>query len=116
MLQTNHRPSHSGSLTLDHLLQAPSHDVDVLDVVELVDHVGVVASALVALARRLVGHSVDLRGGSQGHVLGWWVGRNGLGTGEEWTGDWGGMDWTGLGSAEGTETKGRCVSSIVSGK
>ena len=68
-----------GSLTLCQLLQALPHDVDVVDVVELVDHVGVVARALIALACRLVGHSVDLRGGSQRDI--------------SWTGDRRRLDW-----------------------
>ena len=48
--------------------------MDVVDVVELVDHVGVVVSALITLAGRLVGHSVDLRGEeavSRSHNLDW---------------------------------------------
>ena len=48
------------SLTLHHLLEALSHDVNVVDVVELVDQIAVVVGALVSLTSRLVSNSIDL--------------------------------------------------------
>lgn len=46
--------------TFDELLQALPHDMDVLNIVELVVSIGVVASCLVSLPCCTVCHSIDL--------------------------------------------------------
>ena len=47
-------------LTFHHLLQALSHDVDVVDVVEEELDVAVVVCVFIALPRCLVGYGIDL--------------------------------------------------------
>ena len=46
--------------TFHQLLKAFPHDVDVVNIVELVDQIAIVVRALIALPSRLVGHSIDL--------------------------------------------------------
>ena len=64
--------------TFHHFLQALPHDMDVLNIVGLVDHVGVVSSTLIALPSSSVSHCIDLGrgrdGGSRGEdtVAKWW--------------------------------------------
>lgn len=48
--------------TFHQLLKAFSHDVDIVNVVELVDQIAIVVCALVPLPSCLVGHSIDLCG------------------------------------------------------
>ena len=48
--------------TFHQLLKAFSHDVDVVNIVELIDQIAIVVCALIALPSRLVGHSIDLCG------------------------------------------------------
>lgn len=55
-------PSHfTPSLTFHHLLQALPHDVDVVNVVELIHNVGIMVQVLIPLTSGPVRYGIDLR-------------------------------------------------------
>ena len=51
----------SPSLTFHHLLQALPHDMDVMNIVELIHHVGIMVQVLVPLTCGPVCYGIDLR-------------------------------------------------------
>ena len=55
----SHPPS--PSLTFHHLLQTLPHDMDVMNIVELIYHVGIMVQVLVPLTRSPVCYGIDLR-------------------------------------------------------
>ena len=51
--------------TFHHFLKALPHDVDVVDVVELIHQIAIVVGALIALSSCPVSHRIDLKFGTQ---------------------------------------------------